>query len=364
MAEEDNKKPKIDLRARLGKKTTAGGNASIPPPMQTGAGIPAPPFASKPAAAPVEPKIIQPQAIKIEMSQEVVDAQRKGRSKVIMMAALAAVVGAGIGIAMGGGMERRKRQDIALEGARTLAEEIDKANVEINKIAGILDEAKRKISDGEYPKEAVAKLADVSIPFDGTYLAGKGTGLMSLKVNQMLVDFAGKSSAANEQKERLHLVLSASEPQITDLLSQQDKPKFNWVTAVVPGPHGPMASMMSVPKPFLVSSKEKMKNKEGKEVDYAWPTELEYPSKDPQKPDVYKLYKEGDPVSREPLLIPVDPGSQGQVCPNDTMVRLRGEIIKLEELLKGDKSDPTHEKAGIDELGTSLMDQLKSIGGG
>lgn len=359
---DDKNKPKIDLRARLGKKPGAGIGASIPPPMAIGSSIPAPPFASKPPPPePERPRYIEPQAIKIEMSEEVVAAQKKGKSKVLMVAGGMAVVGAVIGIAIGGGMERRKRQDIALEGAKILEEEIDKANVEIAKLAEILGEAKRGLSDGEYPTKAIGELADVAVPFDGTYLTGKGTGLMSAKINLSLVDFAGKATAANEQKERLHLVLAGSEAALKEMLAQKDKPKFHWSVYLIPGPHGPMASMQPLPEPFFVTSKDKIKDKDGKEADYAWPEEVEVPDGD--KKVKLKLYKDGNPVSSTPMLVPVDPGSEGTVCAADTMGRLRVEIEKLEELLKGDKSDPSNEKSGLSDLGTTLIDELKAIGG-
>ncbi len=363
MAEEEKKKPKIDLRARLGKKTVGGGNPSIPPPMATGASIPAPPFASKaPEPAPAKPKFAEPQAIKIEMSEEVIQAQKKGKSRILAIAVGMAFVGGMIGFAIGGGQERNLKYEIALEGSKLLTEDIDKANVEIGKLAEALIEAKRGLSDGEYPEAAILKLADLSVPFDGTYLAGKGTGLMSGKINMALVDFAGKSSAANAQKERLHRVLTGSKTALTELLAQKEKPKFNWAVYVVPGPHGPMAAMKPVSKPFLINSKEKIKDKDGKEQAYKWPEELEYPTREKGKTEKLKLYTDGNPVSRTPLLIPVEPTTQAAVCPNDTMVRLRGEIVKLEQLLKGDRTDPTNEKKGLTDLGTSLMEDLKAIG--
>ncbi len=356
---EQNKKPKIDLRARLGKKTAgAGVAASIPPPMQTGASIPAPPFASKPPPAEEKPKVVAPQAIKIELSEEVVQAQKKGKSKIIAMAAGAAVVGAILGIALGGGMERRKRQDIALEGAKLLSEDIDKANIEISKMAEILEKAKRALSDGEFPSSAVNELSEVTVPFDGTYLAGKGTGLMSPTINKMLVDFSGKAQQANEQKDRLQRMLVASESAFKTIMENQEKPKMEWSVFVTNGPHGPMAVIQPLPEPFLVSSKEKVKGK-----DYDWPDEVEVPDGD--KKVKLKLYEKDNPISNPPLLIPVDPKSQDSVYPKDALMmgKIREEIVKLEELLKGDKSDPTNEKDGIVDLGQSLIDQLKGIGG-
>src|SRR5690606_33860474 len=214
----------------------------------------------------------------------------------------------------------------------------------------VLNDAKRALSDGEYPTTAVAALADVAVPFDGTYLAGKGTGLMSPKINLSLVDFAGKSVEANDQKERLPRVLAGSEAALNGILSQTDKPKFNWSVFVIPGPHGPMAPTQPLPEAFFVTPKQMMNDEDGKRVRYAWPEEIEVPDGD--KKVKLKLYKDGNPVSSTPMLIPVEPTSQGLVCPNDTIVRLRNEIVKLEELLKGDKSDPTNETKGLTDLGS------------
>lgn len=356
----EQNKPKIDLRARLGKKTAgAGVAASIPPPMHTGQSIPAPPFVSRPPPAEEKPVMVMaPQAIKIEMSEEVIQAQKKGKSKLMAMAGGAALVGAIVGIAFGGGMERRKRQDIALEGAVLLTQDIDKANVEIGKMAEVLEKAKRALSDGEFPAEAVKGLSEVTVPFDGTYIAGKGTGLMSPQVNKMLVDFSGKSQQANEQKDRLQRMLVASEAAFKEVTANQSKPKIDWSVFITNGPHGPMAVIQPIPEPFLVSSQEKVNGK-----DYAWPEEIEVPEGD--KKTKLKLYKKDNPIENPPLLIPVDPKSQETVYPKDQLLlgKLREEIVKLEELLKGDKSDPTNEKDGIVDLGQTLMDELKGIGG-
>ena len=356
---EENKKPKIDLRARLGKKTVGAGAAvSIPPPMHTGGSIPAPPFASRPPPQDDRPKVVAPQAIKIEMSEEVVQAQKKGKSKVMALAAGPAVVGALLGVAIGGGMERRSRQDIAVEGAKLLVQDIDKANVEITKMADILDAAKRAISDGEFPTKQMSELSEVSVPFDGTYLAGKGTGLMNAQLNKMLMDFSGKSQQANEQKDRLQRMLTASEVAFKKIIEEQQKPKMDWAVFIANGPHGPMAVLQPIPEPFLVSSKDKVDGK-----DYSWPEEVEIPEGD--KKVKLKLYKKDNPIDNPPLLIPVDPKSQASVYPRDQLLmgKLREEVVKLEVLLRGDKSDPTNEQAGIVDLGQDLIDELKGIGG-
>ncbi len=362
MAEQN--KPKIDLKARLGRKTVEGGGGpSIPPPMATGSSIPAPPFASKPPPSqePEQPKPAAPQAIKIEMSEEVVQAQKKGRSKIILIAVGTALVGVVLGWALGGGMERRTRQNLALQGADLLSDEVDEANIQAEKLAEILENAKRSLSDGEYPDEQIKALGDVTIPFDGTYLVGKGIGLMSPDINRMLVDYAGGAQQANEQKDRLQRVMMGAREPIEELLAQKDKPKFNWAVFVTGGPHGPMAAMQPFPEPFLVTSKEKVENEDGDMVKYDWPEEFEIPDGDDKV--TLERYEGGDPTrGGDPELIPVDPSTQSLVCSSDTMNLLRKEIVGLERLLKGDKSDPTNEKAGLLDTGKRLIDELKGIG--
>lgn len=361
MSDEDQKKPKIDLKARLGKKTVAGAaGASIPPPMMTpGASIPAPPFTPSRAPAPAStpfsepPPRIEPQAIKIEMGEEVLEAQKKGRTKWMLVAAGTALVGGVLGFAVGGGAERSKNYDNAMNGAGILAEDVDKASVEIEKLVGILKKANAQLSDGKFPEAEVNELGAVNIPFDGTYLAGKGIGLMSSDINRLLVKFAGDAEAANDQKDKLKRVLSGMKPQVTEFLDERDpaKAKVRWSVYVGSSPQGPIASMQPVPTPFLVTSKE---------AGFAWPANIEV--KDGDKTTKLDRYTKGDPVSSSPLIIPVDPATQTAVCPSDTLSRLSKELGGLQTILNGDKSDPTNEKLGLIDTATALREKLKGVG--
>jgi len=359
MSEQQNK-PKIDLRARLGKKTVGTAGPSIPPPMATGASIPAPPFVAKsipPQAVlePERPRFIEPQAIKIEMSDEMVEAQKKGKSKIITLAVVAAVVGAGIGFALGSGVEKGKKHTIALQGAELLGKDVDKANAEIDKIDELLKKIKLRLSDGEFPEAEINSLSEVSVPFDTSYLLGKGTNLMSAKVNDMLLSFSSQAVEANELKDTVQSKLNSLRKDFDQSVKDSKSPRFYWSIYVANGPHGPMASMQKFTEPFAVSDKEAK--------DYKWPEEVEVPEGD--KKVKLKLYKDGNPINSSPLLIPVDPASPGTSMLNDFTVKyyeLRQEIDDLEKTLKGDRSDPTNEKTGLVDLGRGLIDELKQIG--
>ncbi|MCA9600113.1 MAG: hypothetical protein KC776_42715 [Myxococcales bacterium] len=378
MAEE--KKPKIDLKARLGKKTiTSPGGPSIPPPvgLPKPSGIPAPPFQSQPSRPKVDasnpysaisaeqaPARAEPQAIKVEMSEEVVAAQRKGRAKVAILAVVTAFVGGLVGFAVGSGVERGKGAEKAIAGAGDLAKEIDDTNAKIEELAEVLKSAREKLSSNKYPEEEVSKLGGIDIPFSGANLTGKGIGRFKPEVVTLLINFAGGATEANEQKDKIRNILTGAKPAITDYLAQKETPKVRWGAYFENGPYGPWVSMQALPDPFLVkpADKDKDKKKDEKAKPFKWPEDF----KISQRGKEYKLkrFTSGDPSKNrgDPEIIPVNPDTQDDVCPTDTLVRLTRELRDMETVLRGDKSDPANEKDGLIDTGKVLLDQIKSIG--
>jgi hypothetical protein len=68
----------------------------------------------------------------------------------------------------------------------------------------------------------------------------------------------------------------------------------------------------------------------------------------------------GDPTKdKEPRMIPVNPGTYGDVCPSDVVMNLRKELDALQEVLHGSGED----KPGLAHMGEQLTEQLKGIGG-
>jgi hypothetical protein len=370
-------KPKIDLKSRLGKKTVAAPavGGSIPPPVgipnpvgvapsSTPSGIPAPPFASTPQKSvprvdvtdpyaaipqPAAPAVAQPAAIRIELGDEVREAQRRGRSKVMILAAFTALVGGVIGFTFGGSVEKGKGTESALRGAQELVKEIEAANAEITKLADTLKSAREKLGKGEYPAEEVSALGSINIPFKGANLTGKNIGRFKAETVSLLIDYAGGTEEANDQKEKLQNILAGNKAGITEFLEQQKKPKVRWQGSVVNGPNGPWVSLGLVPQPFLADDKSTK-----------WPDEIEL--RDGKQTVKVKRYNSGNPMSSDPPFIPVDPVSMGQVCPSDTLFKLRREVVDMETVLKGDNSTPGQEKMGLLERGQKLVEQLKRIG--
>jgi len=371
----EDKKPKIDLKARLGKKTVsapaAGPGGSIPPPAGipkpsgVGSGIPAPPFqspsqtsrpapmvdASNPygAMAPAAAPRAEPAAIRIEMSDDVMRAQKGGRTKVMVLAAVTCAIGIGIGFTLGGASERGKGTDAAMEGAKDLTKDIEAANKKIEELADVLKTAKEKLGKAQFPEEEVTKLGALTIPFNGTNLSGKGIGRFKSDVLNGLVTFATASAEANDQKEKIQSVLSRNKKGVLEFLDGQKNPVVRWSVIVGGSPLGPIASMQPVPTPFLIQSPDKK----------AWPESFEL--MEDKKKVVVKRYTKGDAATDDPTYIPVDPSTHTLVCPNDVLFSIRRELTGMEEVLRGNPT-PGEEKVGLLEQGQTLVKRLKQIG--
>jgi hypothetical protein len=359
---EQQKKPKIDLKARLGKKGVPGTpGGSVPPPMgiPKPGGIPAPPFgrkgpkvdASDPYSAidaSAAPARAEPRAIKVEMSEEVVQAQKKGKSKIMALAMVTALVGGILGFTLGGRIESNRGAKTAVAGAKDLVNEVDVANAKVEELATLIQNAKAKLGSNKFPDEEVTALGAINIPFEGSNLTGKGIGRFKPVIVKMLLDYAIGAQKANDQKERLQAVLGGAKSGVVDLLSQQTAPKVRWATLVMNGPGGPWATMVALPQPFAV-----------KAADGKWPEKFKL--KDGNKDVEYDRYTKGDPIGSEPDVIPVNPVSQGSVCPSDVLTRLRRELSDTEEVLRGSEV-PGDEKQGLLDLGNKLKEQLKGIG--
>lgn len=371
----EDKKPKIDLKARLGKKTVSapatgpGGSipppAGIPKPSGVGVGIPAPPFQSpsqtsrpapmvdasnpygamEPAAAPRA----EPAAIRIEMSDDVMRAQKGGRTKVMVLAAITCAIGIGIGFTLGGASERGKGTDAAMEGAKELTKDIEATNAKIEELANVLKSAKEKLGKAQFPEEEVSKLGALTIPFNGTNLSGKGIGRFKSDVLNGLVTFATASAEANDQKEKIQSVLSRNKKGVLEFLDGQKNPVVRWSIIVGGSPLGPIASMQPVPTPFLIQSPDKK----------AWPESFEL--MEDKKKITVKRYLKGDAATEDPTFIPVDPSTQTLVCPNDVLFSIRRELTGMEEVLRGNPT-PGEEKVGLLEQGQTLVKKLKQIG--
>jgi hypothetical protein len=371
----DNK-PKIDLKARLGKKTVSTpAAASVPPPVGLPRPQPSSPAAMpRPSAVPTPPAIAQqqaaqridptnpyasmprqsapvaarPQEIRVDM-EEVRAAQRSGRGRVMVLALITAIVGGVIGFAFGGGNERSKGADAAIEGAGLLLKEVDDSNKQITELAETLKSARTKLlGKGAYPQEEITKLGAINIPLKSTSLADKSIGRFKRETLAMLIDFTAAVEEANDQKEGLQRLLGSAT--VKEFYEEQKAPKVRWIGYVGGGPGGPWISLEPLQKDKAFPAAT------------GWPVELEFKD-DKGKVEKVKRYSSGDPTGSDPPFLPVNPQSQGGVCPSDIVGTLISQLLKMETVLRGD-STPGVDKTGLIERGQKLAEMLKKIGKG
>ena len=366
-------KPKIDLKARLGKRP--GGtpaSASIPPPvgvnqgpgpaanpmvggMPSGQGGYAAPggypsaqsarpsfdamgVGSVQAPAPIRAPSV-PTAVDTE--EEFRAVRKSSQTKSIVLAVGTAVVGGVLGFAVGGLSERNSVAEVAVAGAKSLASDIDAANKKVVELEQVVTAAGKALKDGKYPDAEVKALGALNVPFDGTNLAGKGIGRFKPQVLTMLINYSEAVAKVNTSKDKIRSVLSVAKPAVEDMLSQGANPQVRWGVAVTSGPGGPWGTLSVLPSGFAAGDKG------------AWPAQIEI-----GEGKGGKRYSGGDANGQ---IIPVNPGSQGAVCPTDTLVRLRREVSDLDKLMRGDQT-PGQESDGVVELGEAIKKQLVTIG--
>lgn len=369
----EQKKPKIDLKARLGKKTVAAPTGhAIPPPV----GIPKPPamggYGSSPsqppgrpsnpyaaAAAPAPPRA-EPRAIKVEMSEEVIAEQQKVKKRGYVMSFIIGLLGLAMGFAWGGRAEGNKGANAAVEGAHALIKDIEEADKKADELNEVLSKASERLGKNEYPAEEVSALGAINIPFDGGHL-DKSIGRFNKALVTTLITYANTAQKANDQKEKIQSLLTGSKAALTDLLTQKTDPKVRWAVWVEGGPGGPWVNMQPLPSPFPVKSAAKVKDKDGREKDYEWPAELQVARGNEKA--TFKRYQRGDLSSGDPQFMPVSPMTESMVCPSTTIVRLRQELVEMQTVLKGDAT-PGVDKTGFLQMGETVIIQLKKIGSG
>lgn len=287
----DEKKPKIDLKARLGK-TAVGG--LTPPPPGVGGGIPMPapapampgspgsstgsyapaavPGASAKVALPVPPGIpvgpppafnvggmsvdpsnplaaamgqpapvrsipvaahAQPQ--RIEIDELTVRETRKGALKQGFIGG--AVVGVVLGIVgyiAGGAQETSKGRAQSVTHAKALSGEVQKSREQLKSLADKLEAGKNTIGREKKFPDALAKdLSGLNVDFDGTRLAGVRFSGFKSETTTGLIEYISSVQATNDRKSAVVNLLTKLQKPMTEQLAAQASGKPPAVTFVV-----------------------------------------------------------------------------------------------------------------------------------
>ncbi|MBN9161792.1 MAG: hypothetical protein J0I07_12575, partial [Myxococcales bacterium] len=253
----DEKKPKIDLKARLGK--TAVGGATPPPPavggipapaaaptpagssgsvapaptpgaVQSGGGLPVPPgipvgpppaFKSgavnldpsnplaaamaQPAPARSQAPAALPQPQRIEVDELTVQEARKGaRKQGLMVGIIFGVVLGAIGYIAGGAQETNKGRTQSVAHAKSLAGDVGTSREQLKSLAEKLEAGRDKLAkEKKFPDTLAKDLSAVNVDFDGTKLAGVRFSGFTQDTTSGLIEYISSVQAANDRKNAL-----------------------------------------------------------------------------------------------------------------------------------------------------------------
>ncbi|MBX3208840.1 MAG: hypothetical protein KF764_27665 [Labilithrix sp.] len=292
----DEKKPKIDLKARLGK--TAVGGATPPPPAAVGGAIPMPgpaaaapalagnagsggyapapiptpaavkpvgglpvppgipvgpppafkspamnldpsnPLAAamaQPAPARTQPPAPPPQPQRIEVDELTVQEARKGARKQGLVAGIVfGVVLGAVGYIAGGAHETNKGRAQSVAHAKSLAGDVATSREQLKALGEKLEAGRDTLAkEKKFPDSLAKDLSAINVDFDGTKLAGVRFSGFSQETTTGLIEYITGVQSTNDRKNALMGLLAKLQKPMTEQLAAQSSGKPPPVTFVV-----------------------------------------------------------------------------------------------------------------------------------
>jgi hypothetical protein len=407
MAEE--KKPKIDLKARLGK-TAMGGATPAPPagipvpapspgaqpnhnalhvgtpsssprPMAPGIPVGPPPAFGKASSPPLDPSnplaaavappyrapapapAAPPQPQRIEVDEMAVQVARKGARKQGLVAGLvAALVLGAVGFIAGGAKEQSKARQISVEHAQQLVGDVQKAHDQLKTIADKVEAGKNTlVKDHKFPATLAHDLGGLNVDFDGGKLAGVRFSGFSQETTSGLIEFITAVQSINDRKLALINLLNHLQKPITEQLTGTQKATIGYVI-LVGGPKDPSGNPYSVLAPLT------------KPIDVTDPAHVQLPSEFAATNPINRVnvkapaYKGG--ALDKPAAMYVAPKSVSAACPSEEaglIGQLGSQLSHLTEEINGEQPPAgtadivTNTKTGLLERSETLIKNLKRV---
>ncbi len=403
----DEKKPKIDLKARLGKNAAGGPTpapatpgampgpaapapapsagapsagmtpAAVPPPaVQPGLPVPpgiAPPPAFKspamnldpsnplaaavqPAARSVPPAPPPPQAQRIEIDDLTVQEARKGARKQGFLGgvALAVVLGV-VGYMIGGAQETSKGRAQSVAHAKSLSADVAKSKDQLKALGDKLEAGRNSLAkEKKFPDSLAKDLAAINVDFDGGKLAGVRFSGFSTETSLGLIEYISAVQATNDRKNALMGLLARLQKPMTEMLAAQASGKAPPVNFVViidkDSAKNPFALLAPLTKPVELSAN--------------MPAEFSFTNPNNKAnqtlPKLSALDKPGAAY--------VVPSSVQAACPSETagqVGQLVGQLSRLISDVKGEAPAAgeaiTEPKPGLIERADKLVTNLNKV---
>jgi len=376
MAEE--RKPKIDLKARLGK-ASAGANpsagAAIPVPVPVSQETPPPvmppppmggmdvgastPFSVDPSnplaavAAPYRPPA-PPQPTRIEVDEATVQQARTGaRKQGLFIAGAAAVVALIIGYGVGKVAASSEGRSKSREDATALAADVGEAKNKLAQMAEKLEAGRSAlVKDRQFPSGLAKDLGGLNVDFDGGKLAGVRFSAFPQDVTAQLLEFVTAVQSLKDRKQALLGLLTKLEKPLNEQFkAPKDQVVVNQIVVLDKDPASNNSAILAqLTAPITLSQGSS-----------TLPGEFNFTNPLTDSPSKISGYKAGD-VSRNPAAVYVVPKSFEKVCRSELSTQaaqLGAQLQNAIRDIKGDKGGPSDvvmdTKPGLIERADALI---------
>jgi hypothetical protein len=399
----DDKKPKIDLKARLGKQGTSAAPAPTPippgivqtrsqPPIAVGSAPPAamplpgvpvgppPRFAgggqqaaldpSNPlsaVASPYRPPTAQSAppvaaaAHRIEVDEGLVHEARRGALKrgVMIGVVLAAMTGV-VGFAAGGALEQGKAREKSKGDAASLGQDLTKAKDTLSKLADKMDEGVKTLGSNKFPDKLAGDLGGLNVAFDGSELAGRRFSGFPQDTTAMLVDFISSVQALNDRKELIQSLLTRLQKPMTDQMNAPaGSGAISLIAAVQKDGSGNFtASLGRLATPITYTSSSNI----------TWPPQFTFTDPGGGGGNATAPRYVGGDLAKSPAAIPVATRTFEKICPTEAaggVAQLVAQIGGFTRDIRGEgPAQPdvvTDTKAGLLERADKLLLGLQKV---
>ncbi len=371
MAEE--KKAKIDLKARLGKgsvPTPSTPFVPVPPPGAAPDAL-SPPLGravGAPVGSPSGGTRSGPEASgrgalsmqRIEVDESAVHEARKGAQQYwLRVAAVVALVTAGLGYVLGGAVESSSSRAKSVSAAKSLATNAQKARDQLKVLADKIEVGRNSLlKDRKFPDSLAKDLGGVNIDFDGGQLAGVRFSGFSQETSAGLIEFISSVQATNDRKSAVASLLTKLQKPITEQLSAGQKNSINYIV-LLGGPKDPGGNPFALLAPLAAS------------IEVRDPAQLalpgEFTATNPlTKTNVNAPKYTGGALDR-PVGVYVNPKSIEAACPSETvgqMAQLGGQLARVLNDIRGEAAtagDTLDAKAGLLDRADKLIANLNKV---
>ncbi|MEO6418274.1 MAG: hypothetical protein ABIP39_02640 [Polyangiaceae bacterium] len=340
----DEKKPKIDLKARLGKASTATPPPGTvipvpvpkptasrpPPPGGLGGGLPGvpigppSPFGSQPP--PIDPSnplaaVAQvyrppppsapapPQMQRIEVDEVAVHQARRGANKqAFVIAVIVAIAFTGLGYVAGDASQVSQGRAKSKTDAQELSTDVKKAGESLKVLADKLEAGRNTLTkDHKFPDTLSKDLGGINIDFDGSKLAGRRFSSFSPETSAGLVEFITAVQALNDRKLIVQNLLTKLQKPLTEQLNAPPgQSTINYVVVVDKDPGGNSSALLAAVVPPIVFTPPNL----------SLPAEFAFANPLGQGNAKLPAYKGGD-ISSKPAAMYLNPRTFEKACPSE-----------------------------------------------